>query len=192
MAPGCTEFYRVQSGNSCYSIEQAYGISASDFEDRNPDVGTDCANGVWLDYYYCVSHSTGGGSSSSAGPTSVQPTFYSSSHLVTIQPQPTHTLIYPSKPIPPVVYVTGTPPPPPPPPAPRAAEAVAQVADAVSMTVPSLAVMANVVFFGCDGGCGLGFCGGGCGLEGCGPGCGDGKFVKYPFFFVVDQADKKF
>lgn len=186
MAPGCTEFYRVQSGDSCYSIEQAYGISASDFDDWNPDVGTDCANGVWLDYYYCVSHSTGGGSSSSAGPTSVQPTFYSSSHLVTIQPQPTHTLIYPSKPIPPVVYVTGNPP------SSQGCGSSSSGSGCGKHDCSLFGCDGKCGIFGCDGGCGLGFCGGGCGLEGCGPGCGDGKFAKYSFFFVVDQADEKF
>lgn len=46
MASGCTGFYLVQSGDSCWSIETAYNIAASDFEAWNPAVGTNCSSSV--------------------------------------------------------------------------------------------------------------------------------------------------
>lgn len=49
----CDKYYKVQSGDVCYSIEQADGITSDDFSAWNPYVGTTCAN-LWLDYYVCV------------------------------------------------------------------------------------------------------------------------------------------
>ncbi|RHZ48402.1 putative LysM domain protein [Aspergillus thermomutatus] len=49
----CTSYYLVQSGDSCWSIEQAYSISAANFSTWNPDVGTSCAS-LWEGYYVCV------------------------------------------------------------------------------------------------------------------------------------------
>ncbi|KAF4229628.1 hypothetical protein CNMCM8980_007194 [Aspergillus fumigatiaffinis] len=49
----CKTCYTVVEGNSCWSIEQAYGISANDFVSWNPAVGEDCP-GLWLGYAYCV------------------------------------------------------------------------------------------------------------------------------------------
>ncbi|PYI34514.1 LysM domain protein [Aspergillus indologenus CBS 114.80] len=49
----CTTYYLVAEGDSCYSIEQAYGISAADFVEWNPAVGSSCAS-LWKGYYVCV------------------------------------------------------------------------------------------------------------------------------------------
>ncbi|KAJ9211201.1 hypothetical protein DTO166G4_7227 [Paecilomyces variotii] len=49
----CTSYYLVAEGDSCYSIEQAYGISAADFVEWNPAVGDSCAS-LWEGYYVCV------------------------------------------------------------------------------------------------------------------------------------------
>ncbi|KAL1970079.1 hypothetical protein VTN77DRAFT_6484 [Rasamsonia byssochlamydoides] len=89
MAPGCTEFYQVQSGDTCYSIEQEFDITADEFDDWNPPVGTNCANGVWLSYYYCIAHSTSTAVPGSPTGPATTPNFYSTSHVVTVQPQPT-------------------------------------------------------------------------------------------------------
>ncbi|KAJ5710539.1 LysM domain protein [Penicillium malachiteum] len=49
----CDSYYLVESGDSCYSIEQAYSITAAEFVEWNPDVGSSCAS-LWEDYYVCV------------------------------------------------------------------------------------------------------------------------------------------
>ncbi|KAL4981676.1 LysM domain protein [Aspergillus falconensis] len=49
----CTEYYLVQRGDSCSSIEQEYSITSTDFYTWNPAVGDDCAS-LWLGYYVCV------------------------------------------------------------------------------------------------------------------------------------------
>ncbi|KAJ5645771.1 hypothetical protein N7490_002143 [Penicillium lividum] len=49
----CTKFYTAVSGDSCWAIATAYGISTTDFIDWNPAVGSDCS-GLWPDYEYCV------------------------------------------------------------------------------------------------------------------------------------------
>ncbi|KAL3430313.1 hypothetical protein BDV09DRAFT_189365 [Aspergillus tetrazonus] len=49
----CTQYYLVQSGDSCYSIEQEYLITSTEFYTWNPDVGTDCS-ALWSGYYVCI------------------------------------------------------------------------------------------------------------------------------------------
>lgn len=49
----CNAWYKVSSGDSCYSIAGNHGISLSDFYAWNPTVGNDCGN-LWLNYYECV------------------------------------------------------------------------------------------------------------------------------------------
>jgi LysM repeat protein len=49
----CRTFFKVGSGDSCWTIEQAYGISATQFQSWNPYVDASCSN-LWLDYYVCV------------------------------------------------------------------------------------------------------------------------------------------
>lgn len=48
MEPGytssCDQYYKVVSGDSCYSIAQSYGITLAESYSWNPDVGDDCAS----------------------------------------------------------------------------------------------------------------------------------------------------
>ena len=53
IASNCNKYYKVQSGDTCNSVEKDKGISAADFNKWNPDVGSDCAN-LQLDFYVCV------------------------------------------------------------------------------------------------------------------------------------------
>ncbi|KAH6645532.1 hypothetical protein BKA67DRAFT_526685, partial [Truncatella angustata] len=53
-ASNCNAYYVVQSGDSCYSVETAYGISADEFFEWNPSVSFDCSTNFWADEAYCV------------------------------------------------------------------------------------------------------------------------------------------
>lgn len=54
MVGGCLVFYKAISGDGCYDVATAHGITLAQFVAWNPAVGNDCA-GLLLDYYYCVS-----------------------------------------------------------------------------------------------------------------------------------------
>ncbi|KAJ5538082.1 hypothetical protein N7494_007561 [Penicillium frequentans] len=178
MESGCTEFYMVQSGDSCWSIENSYGIDASDFDTWNPDVGTDCANGVWLNYYYCVAHDDETSSTTIIGQDSTSSTnddtktvsWGTTSHSVTIQPGATHTTVIPSPTIPPINVVakpkskSGSDDP-----DPNTSET--ECGGCGSLDCALWGCDGGCGIFGCDGGCGLWWCGGGCNLVLCGPGC---------------------
>ncbi|KAL5045879.1 hypothetical protein BDW71DRAFT_207868 [Aspergillus fruticulosus] len=159
MASGCTGFYQVQSGDSCWSIETNNNIATSDFEAWNPDVGTGCAN---------VSGSTTIISTSTG--TTVVPVFYSTSHSVTIQPQATHTTVDPSSTIPPINVVIG-------PPSSSSSSSNGDCDGCGTLDCELFGCDGKCGLFGCDGGCDLWWCGGGCGLHYCGPGCGTGSCV---------------
>ncbi|RLL95790.1 hypothetical protein CFD26_104673 [Aspergillus turcosus] len=175
MASGCTGFYLVQSGDSCWSIETAYNIAASDFEAWNPAVGTDCSSGVWLNYYYCISHgnptstSSGGEGQPTSTGTTVIPVFYTTSHPVTIQPQATYTTVNPSSTIPPISVHNGPPT--------GSSSSDGDCDGCGELDCALFGCDGKCGLFGCDGGCGLWWCGGGCGLEYCGPGCGTGPCI---------------
>ncbi|RDW92669.1 hypothetical protein BP5796_02063 [Coleophoma crateriformis] len=49
----CNEYYVVETGDSCTSIETAYGITFATFYAWNPAIGSDCTN-LWLGEAYCV------------------------------------------------------------------------------------------------------------------------------------------
>ncbi|CAG8250537.1 unnamed protein product [Penicillium salamii] len=49
----CKSWHLAASGDSCWTIEQKYNVTAADFNSWNPKVGHDCA-GLWLGYYVCV------------------------------------------------------------------------------------------------------------------------------------------
>lgn len=53
LAANCNNFYKVVSGDGCYSIEQAYGITQDQFLEWNTAVDDNCTN-IWVDYYVCV------------------------------------------------------------------------------------------------------------------------------------------
>ncbi|KAI0364300.1 hypothetical protein BV20DRAFT_1029986 [Pilatotrama ljubarskyi] len=50
---GCTEYYTIQSGDSCSVIETTFSISLSDFRTWNPEVNAQCTN-IILGLAYCV------------------------------------------------------------------------------------------------------------------------------------------
>ncbi|KAL2820421.1 hypothetical protein BJX63DRAFT_380755 [Aspergillus granulosus] len=49
----CRRYYQVKAGDSCWSIEQQYGITTAQFDLWNPMVGTSCAS-LWQGYFVCV------------------------------------------------------------------------------------------------------------------------------------------
>ncbi|KAH8692157.1 LysM domain protein [Talaromyces proteolyticus] len=49
----CTSYHLVVSGDTCYSIEQKFGISTANFQSWNPGVGSSCSS-LWAGYYVCV------------------------------------------------------------------------------------------------------------------------------------------
>lgn len=51
--PQCTSYHDVVSGDTCDGIESEYDITAAEFAEWNPYVGSTCEN-LWLDYYICV------------------------------------------------------------------------------------------------------------------------------------------
>ncbi|GJJ07057.1 hypothetical protein Clacol_001256 [Clathrus columnatus] len=54
---GCTEFFTVQSGNTCQTIEQEFNITLTSFITLNPEINEDCTN-LLLGGAYCVQAST--------------------------------------------------------------------------------------------------------------------------------------
>ncbi|KAJ2988304.1 hypothetical protein NUW54_g9156 [Trametes sanguinea] len=51
---GCTQYYTVQSGDTCTVIDTEFSISLSDFRAWNPEVNAQCTN-IALGLAYCVS-----------------------------------------------------------------------------------------------------------------------------------------
>ncbi|KZV97962.1 hypothetical protein EXIGLDRAFT_641852, partial [Exidia glandulosa HHB12029] len=56
----CTQFYTVQSGDTCSAIAAQFGISVATFEGLNPNINSQCTN-LQIGTAYCVG--TGGGGS---------------------------------------------------------------------------------------------------------------------------------
>ncbi|OBT63306.1 hypothetical protein VE03_07916 [Pseudogymnoascus sp. 23342-1-I1] len=54
MVSGCERFYWVESGDGCYNIAAAAGISLDSFYTYNPAVNTDCS-GLQASVYVCIS-----------------------------------------------------------------------------------------------------------------------------------------
>jgi hypothetical protein len=46
-------WYRYADGEYCWDIQQKFSISADNFNEWNPSVGSDCG-GFWKDVYVCV------------------------------------------------------------------------------------------------------------------------------------------
>jgi LysM repeat protein len=53
MVTTCKTFYLVVSGDGCYDIAAAAGVTLANFYAWNPAVGTNCAS-LWPDYYVCI------------------------------------------------------------------------------------------------------------------------------------------
>ena len=49
----CKEYYMVVAGDTCFEIEQEYGISLSQLTSWNGELNEGCTN-LWVDYYICV------------------------------------------------------------------------------------------------------------------------------------------
>ncbi|RFU25496.1 hypothetical protein B7463_g10848, partial [Scytalidium lignicola] len=171
---GCSNFYQAVSGDTCNEVAVRFRISNDDFYSWNPAIGGSSCSGLWLGYYYCV----GGPSSASSGPgpggpgqtsggPGPSPSFGSSSHVVTIQPNPTVSYNFPGITPAPISYGPGNPP--------NSGGCGPEGGNGCGTADCSLfGCGGDCGLFGCDGGCGISFCGGGCGLFGCGPGCGSG------------------
>lgn len=50
----CNEWHRVQTGDTCVTIEATYGITRAEFLAWNPAVNGDCTANFWAEYSYCV------------------------------------------------------------------------------------------------------------------------------------------
>lgn len=49
----CKKFYKVQSGDSCWTISSAAGVTVDQFLTWNTAVDSNCSN-LWLGYYVCT------------------------------------------------------------------------------------------------------------------------------------------
>lgn len=49
----CTLYHHVVSGDSCWSIQEKYGIDFATLYKWNPGISADCST-IWLDYRVCV------------------------------------------------------------------------------------------------------------------------------------------
>lgn len=52
--PNCNNWYLIKDGDSCGTVEAAYGITHEQFLEWNPAVSSDCATNFWLGEAYCV------------------------------------------------------------------------------------------------------------------------------------------
>lgn len=84
MIGNCNSFHLVVSGDGCYDIAAAAGISLDDFYDWNPDVGTGTCASLWGGYYVCV------GIASSSTSTKTPPTTTQAGNGV-VTPTPVQT-----------------------------------------------------------------------------------------------------
>ncbi|KAL4913991.1 hypothetical protein BDW62DRAFT_191410 [Aspergillus aurantiobrunneus] len=49
----CQEYYTVESGDYCLSVESEQGVSVAQLRQLNPGLDEDCTN-LWLGYQYCI------------------------------------------------------------------------------------------------------------------------------------------
>ncbi|KAI4856150.1 putative muramidase, partial [Aureobasidium sp. EXF-8846] len=68
---GCTKWYTAKSGDYCYAIASANGISTDTFMSWNPAVNAPSCDSIWVGYAYCVAASCTSGTQSSAAKSSV-------------------------------------------------------------------------------------------------------------------------
>ncbi|KAL4766809.1 hypothetical protein BDW60DRAFT_212576 [Aspergillus nidulans var. acristatus] len=65
---GCQEFFTVESGDDCSTMETEFGVTLAQLYEWNPSIGRTCTN-LWLGYAYCVKGPTATASSSAGAPT---------------------------------------------------------------------------------------------------------------------------
>ncbi|KAI5236027.1 hypothetical protein E4T42_09561 [Aureobasidium subglaciale] len=63
---GCTKWYTAKSGDYCYAIASANGISTDTFMSWNPAVNAPSCDSIWVGYAYCVAAGCSSSSPSSA------------------------------------------------------------------------------------------------------------------------------
>ncbi|KAK8089858.1 hypothetical protein PG997_004819 [Apiospora hydei] len=97
IAPNCNKFWTVlkDSGDSCWSITQKFGITLDQFYTWNPDVTDDCGTNFWVGESYCVGvdpnkPTTRPSSSSTVAKTSTSSTASSSSRAPNTEPYTTN------------------------------------------------------------------------------------------------------
>ncbi|KAK3386683.1 hypothetical protein B0H63DRAFT_558330 [Podospora didyma] len=61
----CNKWYNVVSGDTCSSVEAAFGITHAQFLQWNPAVSSDCSQNFWLGDTYCVGVSSASSHASS-------------------------------------------------------------------------------------------------------------------------------
>lgn len=49
----CNKYYKVVSGDSCYTIQQLQAITVANFQNWNTGIKTDCSN-LFVGYYICT------------------------------------------------------------------------------------------------------------------------------------------
>lgn len=78
-APDCNKWHTIVSGESCGTVEQAFGITHQQFISWNPAVSDDCLTNFWLGEAYCVG--VGSGPASMVAPSASQSSSGSSSTI---------------------------------------------------------------------------------------------------------------
>ncbi|KAI5200526.1 hypothetical protein E4T39_05678 [Aureobasidium subglaciale] len=63
---GCTKWYTAKSGDYCYAIASANGISTDTFMSWNPAVNAPSCDSIWVGYAYCVAAGCSSSTPSSA------------------------------------------------------------------------------------------------------------------------------
>ena len=53
-AGACRRWHRVESGDTCWALEQQYDVSKDDLLRWNPNVGGEACDRLWLGYAVCV------------------------------------------------------------------------------------------------------------------------------------------
>ncbi|KAI2720884.1 hypothetical protein CBS147332_4124 [Penicillium roqueforti] len=65
---GCQEFYTVESGDDCSTMEAEFGVTLAQLYAWNPSIGSTCT-GLWLGYAYCVKGPAATASTTASAPT---------------------------------------------------------------------------------------------------------------------------
>ncbi|PCG89476.1 hypothetical protein PENOC_106380 [Penicillium occitanis (nom. inval.)] len=65
---GCQEFFTVESGDDCSTIETEFGVTLAELYAWNPSIGSSCTN-LWIGYAYCVKGPATTATTTSVGPT---------------------------------------------------------------------------------------------------------------------------
>ena len=75
----CNAWHTIVDGDDCDNVPKKFGITRAQFLEWNPAVSSDCLQGFWLKYAYCVGVGDKKTSTSGATSTSISSTVISSS-----------------------------------------------------------------------------------------------------------------